>query len=57
MLGRSGRPQFLEINPLPGLNPVTADIVILAAKVGISYDALIARIVESARSRYAALQT
>ena len=27
----AGRPRFLECNPLPGLNPYSSDIVILAA--------------------------
>jgi D-alanine-D-alanine ligase len=47
-----GEPRFLEINPLPGLNPTTGDIVILAERSGIAYEELIARIVEHARSRY-----
>lgn len=51
-VGRDGAPKFLEINPLPGLNPITSDIVILARAVGMSYETLIGRIVEGARARY-----
>ena len=29
---RAGVPYFLEVNPLPGLNPESSDLVILAAK-------------------------
>jgi D-alanine-D-alanine ligase len=45
------RPHFLEINPLPGINPVTGDIVILAGRTGVSHRALIAAIVASAGER------
>ncbi len=47
----SGKPKFIEINPLPGLNPTTGDIVILSSRAGISYDTLIGRIVAAARER------
>jgi D-alanine-D-alanine ligase len=50
-LGDDGEPKFLEINPLPGLNPVTGDLVILARANGLGYADLIGRIVESARER------
>jgi D-alanine-D-alanine ligase len=50
--GRDGEPQFLEANPLPGLHPVKSDLVILGKQVGIGYDELIGRIVQSARDRY-----
>ncbi len=50
-LGSDGKPYFLEVNPLPGLNPVSGDLVILAAGHGISYPQLIQRIVQSARER------
>lgn len=50
-LDREGRPNFLEINPLPGLNPETGDIVILAGRVGISFSSLVSGIVEDARIR------
>lgn len=50
-IGDDGEPKFLEVNPLPGLNPVTGDLVILARGNGISYHELIGRIVEGARLR------
>lgn len=50
-LSEDGDPKFLEVNPLPGLNPVTGDLVILARGNGISYHELIGRIVENARIR------
>ena len=50
-LDAEGRPNFIEVNPLPGLNPRTGDIVILAGKMGMSYEKLIGAIVEEARTR------
>ncbi len=46
-----GEPQFMEINPLPGLHPVDSDLPILARLHGISYARLIERIVTSACKR------
>lgn len=43
---------FLEANPLPGLNPESGDLVILARKNGLSYRELILKITHSAVSRY-----
>jgi D-alanine-D-alanine ligase len=51
-VGKNGEPMFLEVNPLPGLDPVKSDIVILARGMGVSYDALIGGIIESARARH-----
>ncbi len=51
-LGRDGTPNFLEINPLPGLNPKTSDLVILARKMGWTYEALISTVLEAALERY-----
>jgi D-alanine-D-alanine ligase len=48
---RGGVPYFLEVNPLPGLNPETSDLVILAGLAGCPYERLIARILEAALSR------
>ena len=48
-----GRPQFLEVNPLPGLHPVLGDIVILADLVGVSYLQLIESVIASACERIA----
>lgn len=47
----AGEPRFLEVNPLPGINPVTGDIVILAGKMSMGYQQLIGSIVDAARSR------
>jgi D-alanine-D-alanine ligase len=46
-----GHPQFLEVNPLPGLHPELGDIVILSGMKGVSYVALIESIVSSASER------
>jgi D-alanine-D-alanine ligase len=48
---RDGVPYFIEINPLPGLNPESSDLVIMAGLLGISHAELITRIVEAAISR------
>ncbi len=50
-VGADGEPKFLEVNPLPGLNPVTSDLAIVARGKGIAYEELIGRIVASARAR------
>ena len=46
-----GRPCFLEVNPLAGLHPVRSDLAILARRVGLGYQGLIGRIVQSAQER------
>jgi D-alanine-D-alanine ligase len=51
---RDGVPYFLEVNPLPGLNPESSDLVILATMNGWTYDTLIAGILQAARDRHAA---
>jgi D-alanine-D-alanine ligase len=51
-LDSAGRPRFIEVNPLPGVHPVTSDLVILAGKMGLSYPQLIGGIVEAARQRW-----
>ena len=48
----AGRPAFIEVNPLAGLNPVHSDLPILCRLCGISYDALIGAIVNAARKRH-----
>jgi D-alanine-D-alanine ligase len=53
---RDGRPVFLEANPLPGLSPEKGDIVIATRAAGISYDALIAAIIERAAGEAARTQ-
>jgi len=44
-------PQFLEVNPLAGLNPKDSDLPILARMAGVSYTQLIGRIMASATAR------
>jgi D-alanine-D-alanine ligase len=50
---RDGVPHFLETNPLPGLNPESSDLVILARLVGWSYPQLITTILQAAMTRQA----
>jgi D-alanine-D-alanine ligase len=47
----AGTPNFLEVNPLAGLNPRHSDLPILARLQQMSYETLISEIVDSARSR------
>jgi len=47
----SGRPNFMEANPLAGLNPKESDLVILGRLAGVPYRELIKRIVASAMER------
>jgi D-alanine-D-alanine ligase len=51
-IGADGTPYFLEINPLPGLNPKSGDIVIMSGKMSWTYPALVTAIVEAALKRY-----
>ncbi|MCI0637570.1 MAG: D-alanine--D-alanine ligase [Gemmataceae bacterium] len=51
-LDEHGTPHFLEVNPLPGLNPDDSDLVIMANLVGWSYSRLIETIVNAALERY-----
>ncbi len=46
-----GELEFLEINPLAGLNPSHSDLPILCTLSGIKYQDLINRIIESAKER------
>jgi D-alanine-D-alanine ligase len=48
----NGEPCFLEINPLPGLNPVYSDLPILSGMAGISFDQLLGSIVDAASRRW-----
>jgi D-alanine-D-alanine ligase len=48
---RNGLPYFLEINPLPGLNSESSDLVILAKLVGWSHGNLIEKILQAALTR------
>ncbi|MBX9578922.1 MAG: D-alanine--D-alanine ligase [Gemmataceae bacterium] len=49
---RGGVPYFLEINPLPGLNPETGDLCVLAGRLGITHADLISTILDAAVKRY-----
>ncbi len=51
-LDKYGTPNFLEINPLPGLMPGYSDLYIMAKSVGMDYDVLINKILFSAIERY-----
>lgn len=46
-----GVPNFIEVNPLAGLNPVRSDLAILARQINMSYHALIERIIRSTEKR------
>ena len=48
---RHGAINFLEVNPLPGLDPTTGDIVVLCSLHDISYRDLIATILDEATRR------
>ncbi len=47
----TGRPLFMEVNPLAGIHPEHSDLPILCNQLGISYQTLIDRIVTSASKR------
>ena len=48
---KNGIPNFIEINPLAGLNDITSDLPILARMNGTTYDFIIKTIMESAIKR------
>lgn len=48
---RDGVPYFLEVNPLPGLNPITSDLGLIAKHMGWSYEQLVSTIVIEAIER------
>jgi D-alanine-D-alanine ligase len=47
-----GKPFLLELNPLPGLSPEYADLVIMAKKQGIAYGEIVLAVLKSALSRF-----
>lgn len=49
----TGRPHFLEINPLAGLHPSHSDLPMIATAAGMTYRELIGAILESAIERVA----
>jgi D-alanine-D-alanine ligase len=46
-------PVFLEANPLPGLNPESSDLILLARQVGWTYERLLGTILAEALARTA----
>ena len=50
-LRRDGIPFVLEVNPLPGLDPVESNFPMMTSAAGIAYPALINRLVEFALAR------
>ena len=50
---RDGVPYFIEINPLPGINPLTSDLCLIGKLSGIAYRDLIGEIIDAAMARYA----
>ena len=50
-VNRDGMPEFLEVNPLAGLNPDISDLSILCRLAGVTYRELIQKIMDSALSR------
>ncbi|MGQ9619196.1 MAG: D-alanine--D-alanine ligase family protein [Candidatus Aminicenantia bacterium] len=52
-LDKDFTPYFLEVNPLPGLNPEYSDLPMIARGYGLSYEKLIEEILNSALERNA----
>ncbi|UCH42282.1 MAG: ATP-grasp domain-containing protein [Dehalococcoidales bacterium] len=50
-ISRDGTPQFIEINPLPGLGTYS-DLVIMAVKLGWTHEGLINAVLDAALERY-----
>lgn len=50
-MDKNGIPNFIEINPLAGLNDITSDLPILARMNGTTYDFIIKTIMDSAIKR------
>ena len=48
---RDGVPYFIEVNPLPGLNPISGDLVLIAQAMGVTHAELVQRIFAAACSR------
>lgn len=48
----NAHPQFVEVNPLAGLNPERSDLVFIARFKGLSYTDLMARIMDAFLRRY-----
>lgn len=50
-MDENGVPNFIEVNPLAGINPEYSDLPMLAGKEGVSYKQLLKMIMESALER------
>jgi D-alanine-D-alanine ligase len=50
----TGRPSFIEANPLAGLRPGWSELTILAEQAGMRYEALIGAILDEAAARVVA---
>lgn len=50
-LDATGQVHFLEVNPLAGIHPEHSDLPIMATRVGVTYDVLMSRIMNSALLR------
>ena len=48
---RDGVPYFIEVNPLPGLNPVRSDLILISKAMGVSHAEVIGRILDAAITR------
>ena len=55
-LDEEGIPNFIEVNPLAGLNATTSDLPILARMNGYDYNFIISTIVDSAKKRMNPIQ-
>ena len=49
--GADGQPRFIEVNPLPGLNPTHSDLWIMIDQLGIPYHELVGEILGAAMRR------
>ncbi len=49
----AGKPQLLEINPVPAMHPTHSAITTIGRFVGVSYEALLAEMIDHARRRWA----
>ena len=52
MLGKDGVPYVLEVNPLPGLDPVDSNFPYIAKCAGLNYESLMNKILEVAVERH-----
>ena len=48
---RDGQPYFIEVNPLPGVNPISSDLILISKAMGVSHSDLIHRIFDAAVAR------